>query len=268
MDVASCRSAFLCLMLRVRLVPSRFSVHDWSLFDSRACRGFRPAKWLGPSPAQPSPARSGPARPGPTRPWRPHPPMHPSSPLSLIWISRAATSLPHLSLPPVVPYGLESRIAGVGSRGEPLPSPLLSLPLRTLPLLSPARARPYVATRPALPPAEVLGRPLSPPRGGARPLPFPPRRRGAPPLPFPGAGAAHARGRLGVAPARFGPGAAPTRAQPRRGSAPARPRRGLPCPRRAAPAPCARRPGLRRGSHSLGMASRFLVYPPNAFPRA
>ena len=40
MDVASCRSAFLCLMLRVRLVLSRFSVRDWSPFESRACRGL------------------------------------------------------------------------------------------------------------------------------------------------------------------------------------------------------------------------------------
>jgi hypothetical protein len=43
MGVASCRSAFLCLMLRVRLVPSRFSVRNWSPFDGRVCRGFRSA---------------------------------------------------------------------------------------------------------------------------------------------------------------------------------------------------------------------------------
>jgi hypothetical protein len=49
MGVASCRSTFLCLMLRVRLVPSRFSVRDWSLFDGRACHGFRSAKWLAPT---------------------------------------------------------------------------------------------------------------------------------------------------------------------------------------------------------------------------
>jgi hypothetical protein len=36
MGVATCRSAFLCLMLRVRLVLSRFSVRDWSPFDGRA----------------------------------------------------------------------------------------------------------------------------------------------------------------------------------------------------------------------------------------
>jgi hypothetical protein len=88
MGVASCRSTFLCLMLRVRLVPSRFSVRDWSLFDSRACRGFRSAKW--PGPAQPGPAHAPPA---------PHtPPMLPSSSPSLICNSRAATSLSHLSL--------------------------------------------------------------------------------------------------------------------------------------------------------------------------
>jgi hypothetical protein len=93
MGVASCRGTFLCLMLRVRLVPFRISIHDLIPFSGRARRGFRSAKWLGPT--QPSPA-------GPARPWRPHPHAPPS--LSLIWISRAATSLSlfHLSLP-VVP---------------------------------------------------------------------------------------------------------------------------------------------------------------------
>jgi hypothetical protein len=43
MGVASCRSAFLCLMSRVRLVPSRISVRDGSPFNGRACRGFRSA---------------------------------------------------------------------------------------------------------------------------------------------------------------------------------------------------------------------------------
>jgi hypothetical protein len=41
MGAASCRNAFLCLILRVRFVLSRFSVRDWSLFNGRACRGFR-----------------------------------------------------------------------------------------------------------------------------------------------------------------------------------------------------------------------------------
>jgi hypothetical protein len=90
-------------MLHVRLVPSRFSVRDWSLFDGRACRGFRPAKWLGPNPARPGPVRPGPALRAPGAP---------SSPLSLIWISRAATSLPHLSLSPsrgALGFGVKNR---------------------------------------------------------------------------------------------------------------------------------------------------------------
>jgi hypothetical protein len=86
MGVASCRSAFLCLMSRVRLVPSRISIHDWSPFEGCVCRRFRSAKWLGPT--QPSPARPGPARPGPARPWRPTPPMRP-----------LLSSLSHLDFP-------------------------------------------------------------------------------------------------------------------------------------------------------------------------
>jgi hypothetical protein len=128
MGVASCRSTFLCLMSRVRLVRFWFLVRDLIPFDGRACRGFRSAKWLG--PARPGPALRTPSAPPP-------PPCAPSSPLSLIWISRAATSLPHLSLSPsrgALGFGVE--IAEVGSRGEPLP--LLSLsPSLPLPPLSP-----------------------------------------------------------------------------------------------------------------------------------
>jgi hypothetical protein len=40
MGVASRRSAFLCLMSRVRLVPFRISVRDLISFNGRACRGF------------------------------------------------------------------------------------------------------------------------------------------------------------------------------------------------------------------------------------
>jgi hypothetical protein len=40
MGVASCRSTFLCLMLNVRLVPSRISVRDLIPFSGRARRGF------------------------------------------------------------------------------------------------------------------------------------------------------------------------------------------------------------------------------------
>jgi hypothetical protein len=86
---------------------SSHSISDfgWRLisFNGHACRGFRSAKW--PGPTQSSPAR--PVRPSPAHaPSVPHPPPHapPSSSPSLIWISRAATSLSlsHLSLP-VVP---------------------------------------------------------------------------------------------------------------------------------------------------------------------
>jgi hypothetical protein len=48
MGVASCRSAFLCLMSRVRLILFRISVRDWIPFNGRACRGFRSTVW--PSP--------------------------------------------------------------------------------------------------------------------------------------------------------------------------------------------------------------------------
>jgi hypothetical protein len=39
MGVASCRSTFLCLMSRVRLVPFRFLVRDLIPFDGHACCG-------------------------------------------------------------------------------------------------------------------------------------------------------------------------------------------------------------------------------------
>jgi hypothetical protein len=218
------------------LVPSRFSVRDWSLFDGHACRGFRPAKWPGPNPAQPSPVW-----PGPTCPWCPHPPMRPLlSSLSHLDFPRSNLPLP---LPPLSPrgaLGFGVEIAGVGSRGEPLPSPLLSLPLSPL---SPC-VRVPARRRALLPPA---------PRRRSAGLPFPPRRRGAPRLPFPCAGAAPAR----------------TRPWRGRGSAHG-PRRGpdvVLCPgaavrpQRAASAPCTRRPGPRRGSRGLGVASRSPVYP-------
>jgi hypothetical protein len=223
MGVASCRSTFLCLMLRVHLVPSRFSVRDWSLFDGRACRGFRSAKWPGPTPprpAPPSPARAPPA---------PHtPPSAPSSSPSLIWISRAATSL-SLPLPPLSPrgaLGFGVEITGIWiPGGEFCPSPsLFSLP--PSPFFSPTRA-------PLLPPlpARRGGPALTCSRGGARPGP------GAAP---------------DAAPARP-PGAAWPPAWP---SAPAR--QLGPCARSSAP--CARRPGPG--------TTRAAPLPPNAFPRA
>jgi hypothetical protein len=217
MGVASCRSTFLCLMLRVRLVPSRFSVHDWSLFDGRACRGFRPAKWLGPNPTQPSSAR-------PCAPLAPTPPHAPPPLLSLSFgfPAQQPPSPSSTSLSPWCPRDWRRRSSEFGPRGE-LPSPLLSLsplslslsllsPLRALPLLSPAHASLHG------------GAPCSPLAALGRPLPFPLRRRGAPPLPFPGAGARPLRERGS--------------ARPRHGSAPgaAPPRRFDPCARPSAPA--------------------------------
>jgi hypothetical protein len=87
-------------MLNVRLVPFRISVRDLIPFSGRARRGFSIREVARPNLAQPS--RPGPPRPA--RPWRPTPPAPPILSLSLIWISRATTSLSlsHLSLP-VVP---------------------------------------------------------------------------------------------------------------------------------------------------------------------
>jgi hypothetical protein len=104
MGVASCRSAFLCLMSRVRLVLFQISIRDLIPFNGRACRGFRSAKW--PSPVRLSPTQSGPARPA--RPWRPCPPARapPSpDPFDSFDFSRAVTSLSffHLSLSPWCP---------------------------------------------------------------------------------------------------------------------------------------------------------------------
>jgi hypothetical protein len=195
---------------------------------------------------QPNPARPGPALRGPGA----HPPWRPLlSSLSLIWISRAATSLPHLSLSlPWCPRVWSQESPELDPEVSPSP-PLFSfslstspssLPLRVLPPLSPARASlppPWQRSAGPSPPSVALGPSPSLP-GGTAPLPSP--------------SPARARPRRGSAPAR-----------PRRGpgAAPARPRRGLPCPRRAAPAPCSRRPGPRRGSRGLGTTSRFLVYP-------
>jgi hypothetical protein len=41
MGVASCQSAFLCLMSRVLLVLLQISVRDLIPFNGRACHGFR-----------------------------------------------------------------------------------------------------------------------------------------------------------------------------------------------------------------------------------
>jgi hypothetical protein len=83
------------------LVPFRISIRDLIPFSGRARRGFRSAKWLGPT--QPNPTQPGPARPCAPGAHTPHVPP-PLLSLSLIWISRATNSLSlfHLSLP-VVP---------------------------------------------------------------------------------------------------------------------------------------------------------------------
>jgi hypothetical protein len=88
MGVASCRGTFLCLLLRVRLVPFWISVHDLIPFSGRARRGLRSTKWLSPALRAPGAHTS---------------PMRPLLSLSLIWISRATTS--PLPLPPLSPRG-------------------------------------------------------------------------------------------------------------------------------------------------------------------
>src|SRR5688572_6743149 len=95
MGVASCRSTFLCLILRVRLVPFRISIHDLIPFSgSRSSWVFDPRS----GPAQPSPAR--PARPAPAcAPLAPNPPCAPlPSPPSPIWISGPPPPPPPLHL--------------------------------------------------------------------------------------------------------------------------------------------------------------------------
>jgi hypothetical protein len=127
MGVASCRSTFLCLMSRVRLVPFRVSVHDWIPFSGRACRGFRSAMW--PSPTQPGPVR-------PARQWRPLPspcalPLPPPDPFVSFDFSRAVTSLSifHLSLSPRGALGFGVEIDEIWIPGGEFSPPLpFSLP--------------------------------------------------------------------------------------------------------------------------------------------
>jgi hypothetical protein len=262
MGVASCRRTFLCLVLRVRLVLSRFSVRDWS--QCRACCGFRSAKW-----------------PGPPRPCAPlvPPPSHvppPPLPLSFGSPAQQPPSPSSTSLSLWCPRDWRRRSPKFGPRGElPSPSLLLSLPLPPLPFparppLSPLRAAalapapPLRAAAPApTPPLRAVApaprpssgaaalAPAPPPRGGARPpRPGPCARRRSPaPTPAPRGGARP----------RPGPGVA--RPCPRRDRPPARPPRPSARPLlsarsslRAASAPCAWRPSSRRDS-------RGLVYP-------
>jgi hypothetical protein len=164
MGVASCRSAFLCMMSRVRLVPFRISVRDWIPFSGRACRGFRSALW--PSPARPGPART-PLVP-PALPMRA--PLPPPDPFVSFDFSHAVTSLSlfHLSLSPWCPRVWSRDRQNLDPRGEFSPSPSL-LPLLPLPFFSPhAASLPAPRAASALPPA-------SPCPGVPRPLPGEPR---------------------------------------------------------------------------------------------
>jgi hypothetical protein len=214
MGVASCRSTFLCLMLRVRLVPFRISIRDLIPFSGRACCGFRSAKWLGPT--QPSSAR-------PCAPLAPTPPMRPLLSLSHLDFPRSNLPLPLPTLSPWCPRDWRQRSPEFGPRGE-LPSPplLLSLSLPLPPLLPPARALSFPCSRAPLP---------SPLAGGAAPPPPPPClrwRAAAPPPPC----------------LRWRAAAPPPPCPWRRAAAPA-----LPSPRRrAAPAPCS--PGAALGAAS------------------
>jgi hypothetical protein len=171
MGVASCRSTFLCLMSRVRLVLFRISVRDWIPFNGRACRGFRPAKWLGPNPTQPSLVR-----PGPARPWRPHPP--PMRPLlsSLSHLDFPSSNLP-LPLPPLSPCGA----LGIGDGDHRNLDPEVSPP--PLPFPSPLSPSP----NPSLPCARPLSPPCARPRLGPRRGPCPRRAAPACGVPAPGA---------------------------------------------------------------------------------
>jgi hypothetical protein len=232
MGVASCRSAFLCLMSCVRLIPSRISIHDWSPFEGRACRGFRSAKW--PGPTQPSPARSGPARPA--RPGAPaHLPMRPLLlSLSHLDFPRSNLPLPLPSLSPRGALGFGVEIAGIWIPGgefyPPLPLPLSPSP----PLLLPLRA-------------------LACPRR-ARPCPDRARPRRAAPAPVPAAPSpSHAPASPAVPPLRPPPASRPLPAPDAGGSAP--------CPRaprgqRRRLGPCPPRPRLAESAPSRAPAPR------------
>jgi hypothetical protein len=205
MGVASCRSTFLCLMLRVRLVPFRISIRDLIPFSGRARRGFRSAKWLGPT--QPNPAR-----PGPARPWRPHTP--PCAPfylsLSFGFPAQQPPSPSSTSLSPWCPRNWRRRSPEFGPRGE-LPSPPL-LPLRA-PSLVPARAplpSPFAdGVAPPPPPARGGAAPSPAHRRATPPAPFPRRRPPPPPSPARGGALRPLLARRG--PRRLGPDAAPAR---------------------------------------------------------
>jgi hypothetical protein len=200
MGVASCRRTFLCLILRVRLVLSRFSVRDWS--PCRASRIGSCVSWVSiREVARPNPTQPGPARP--CAPLAPTPSHAPPPPLPLSFGSPAQQppSPSSTSLSPWCPRDWRRRSPEFGPRGElPSPSLLLSLPLPPLPFPTRPLSLPYARRSPA-------------------PRPGPSRRRRSPAPCPPGAARR---------PARRGPRHGPC---PRRAAPCARPRpptRGVP----------------------------------------
>jgi hypothetical protein len=241
MGVASCRSAFLCLTSRVRLVLSWISIRDWSPFEGRACRGFRSAKW--PGPTQPNPAQPGPVWPGPRAPGIPaHLPMRPLL-LSLSHLDFPRSNLP-LPLPPLSPrgalgFGVEiTRIWIPGGEFYP-PSPSL-LPL---PFFFPCAPFPDPVARAPAGPVPAAPSPSRAPASPAAPSPRPP------PASHPRAPAPAAAPSLRASAARApAPAAVPTPVEPlpqrapRLGCTPAAASRA-PCPvpwPRPRPRPCPR----------------------------
>jgi hypothetical protein len=207
MGVASCRSTYLCLMLRVHLVPFRISIRDLIPFSGRARRGFRSEKWLGPT--QPNPTQPSPARP--CAPLAPTPPMRPLLlSLSFGFPAQQLPSPSSTSLSPWCPRDWRRRSPEFGPRGE-LPSPpLLSFSPSPSSSFPPARALSFPCSRAPLP---------SPLAGGAAPPPPCPRRHeAAPALPSP---------RRHAAPAPCSRGGAPAPPPARLARPPVRPRRGL-----------------------------------------
>jgi hypothetical protein len=164
-------------------MPKRISLSDvacssrsvsdfgWRLisYNGRACRGFRSAKW-------PGPTQSSPARPGPVRhacPRRPTPPPHAPPYASPSFISLSLSWCPR---------DWRQRSQEFRPRGE-LPSLLLSLSLSLLFSLPCARACPCAAARqrPPLPFPHGVRPPARPPR--------PPVRRPGPSARSPALGA-------------------------------------------------------------------------------
>jgi hypothetical protein len=228
MGVASCRSTFLCLILRVRLVLSRFSVRDWS--PCHASRIGSCVSWVSISEvARPNPTQPGPAlrAPGAHTPHAPPPPL----PLSFGFPAQQPPSPSSTSLSPWCPRDWRWRSPEFGPRGElPFPSPLSPSP------------SPFSSLRPPL----SLPCARAPARRGARPCPSPARRRPPRPPPPPRRCSPPPWPRGGARPCPLPATAPPAPAW----SARLCPRRRLPCPRRG-PCPGAQLPA--RGVPALGV---------------